>query len=282
MKNKKSVYPYDAKIMFGSNITGQETRRINTCNGKLPNCEKPYHCPYLNCGEYKNKVTMIRNPYKWLPSYAHWMWKDLAPGRKSSLETSLPFQSQMSFIANTNNVDEAINILQNNYSWWGISDYWETSVCTFHCKFGGIPQILSCTTHGQLQVMKGLNPLLLKIYDSKFPLWKSLSPIWRSVLTFITGVMWYYTQHCWSCFGNELICVDVEKGVFESIVVQALSNSIFICVVSREKEKASSRSNFMQVMRAVCQCHPGKSKRAAMDIKWATGISIVLVDGGRE
>ena len=49
----------------------------------------------------------------------------------------LPFQSQMSFISNTTNVDEAINILQNNYTWWGITDYWEISVCTFHCKFGG-------------------------------------------------------------------------------------------------------------------------------------------------
>eukprot|EP00984_Skeletonema_dohrnii_P004354 scaffold1550_cov97-Skeletonema_dohrnii-CCMP3373.AAC.3 len=23
------------------------------------------------------------------------------------------------------------------HMWWGISDYWEISVCTFHCKFGG-------------------------------------------------------------------------------------------------------------------------------------------------
>jgi len=77
---------------------------------------------------------MIRNPYKWLPSYAHWMWSN---GKKTPLETLLPFQSQISFIADTNNPDLAINILQNNHTWWGISDYWEISVCTFHCKFGG-------------------------------------------------------------------------------------------------------------------------------------------------
>ncbi len=137
MKNKKPVYPYSPTIMFGSNITEQEARRINTCNGKLPNCESlMFHCPYRDCGKYKNKVTMIRNPYKWLPSNAHWFWTYLAPQRKS-LATLMPFQSQISFIANTNNVDEAVNVLQNNYSWWGISDYWETSVCTFHCKFGG-------------------------------------------------------------------------------------------------------------------------------------------------
>lgn len=63
-----------------------------------------------------------------------WMWTD---GKRTPLETLLPFQSQISFIADTNNVDLAINILQNNYTWWGISDYWEISVCTFHCKFGG-------------------------------------------------------------------------------------------------------------------------------------------------
>jgi len=69
MKNKKPAYPYNAKIMFGSNITQQEARRINTCNGKLPQCEGlMFHCPYRDCGKYKNKVTMIRNPYKWLPS----------------------------------------------------------------------------------------------------------------------------------------------------------------------------------------------------------------------
>ena len=73
MKNGKSIYPYNAKIMFGSNITKVETQRINTCNGKLPNCGIMYHCPYQRCGEARNKVTMIRNPYKWLPSYAHWM-----------------------------------------------------------------------------------------------------------------------------------------------------------------------------------------------------------------
>ena len=134
MKNKKSVYPYDAKTMFGPNITEQETQRINTCNGKLLNCKRDYHCPYQRCGKYQNKVTMIRNPYKWLPSYAHWMWLN---GKKTPLETLLPFQSQISFIADTNNPDLAINILQNNYTWWGISDYWEISVCTFHCKFGG-------------------------------------------------------------------------------------------------------------------------------------------------
>lgn len=136
-KNNKAVYPYNAKVMFGENITKEEELRINTCSGKLPNCVYNYHCDYKTCGKHKNKVTMIRNPYKWLPSYAHWMAPYLASGG-TSLETMLPFQSPMDQITNTTNVDEAIDILQNDYIWWGISDYWEVSVCTFHCKFGGI------------------------------------------------------------------------------------------------------------------------------------------------
>lgn len=181
MKNNISVYPYDAKIMFGSTITEQETRRINTCNGKLPNCVRevkdpdPYHCPYLDCGEYENKVTMIRNPYKWLPSYAHWMWSDLAPQRKS-LETILPFQSQMSFIANTNNVDEAINILQNNYTWWGISDYWETSICTFHCKFGGNTTDIELHNTRPVASEEGFETITLEDLRFKVPTVEELIP----------------------------------------------------------------------------------------------------------
>lgn len=137
LKHGKSVYPFDARVMFPNNTTN-EINDINTCNGSLPNCaSRPcYHCPYNRYGHKKNKVTMFRDPYKWLPSYANWMWPELASKGKS-LESLLPFQSQISFTTGTTNVTTAINILQNDYVWWGISDHWEVSLCTFHCKFGG-------------------------------------------------------------------------------------------------------------------------------------------------
>ena len=96
LKKRQPVYPFDHRIMF-PNITANEAHNINTCNGSLPNCEEKYHCPYNRCGYYKNKVTMIRNPYKWFPSYANWIWAGYASGGMS-MEAVLPFQSQISFI----------------------------------------------------------------------------------------------------------------------------------------------------------------------------------------
>ena len=34
-------------------------------------------------------------------------------------------------------LDEAFDILQSEYLWWGVTDYWHASVCIFHCELGG-------------------------------------------------------------------------------------------------------------------------------------------------
>ena len=34
-------------------------------------------------------------------------------------------------------LDEAFEILQSEYLWWGVTDYWHASVCVFHCELGG-------------------------------------------------------------------------------------------------------------------------------------------------
>lgn len=166
IKGGKDIYPHDYKIMFGPNITKREAEGINTCHGSL-NCQSNhYHCAYRMCKSRENKVTMIRNPYKWLPSYANFMWPFRAYSGKS-IEGDLPFQSQMSFISDTNNVKEAIDILQNDYVYWGIADYWEVSICIFHCKFGGT------TTDSELQNIRSAGDVLPKTQEDftmKIPL----------------------------------------------------------------------------------------------------------------
>ena len=173
LKSGKDVFPYDAKVMF-PNISTNEVHNINICNGSLPNCSpgQHYHCPYSRCGYNKNKVTMSRNPYKWLPSYVNWMWPQLA-SKGESIETMLPFQSQIHFTTGTTNVTKAINILQTDYVWWGISDYWEISVCTFHCKFGGT---ISDSELGNTRDLSKGEVLTLDDVKKKVPLAEDIIP----------------------------------------------------------------------------------------------------------
>lgn len=173
VKGNKDVYPYDAEVMFGPNITSQEKKNINICNGALQNCEETapglYHCNYKRCGSRKNKVTMIRNPYKWFTSYANWMWPYLAFDGKS-IQTILPFESQISFTTGTNNIEEAIYILQYDYIWWGISDYWDVSICTFHCKFGGTAVDSEMQNSRSANVQNQMSLKTREDFSSKLPL----------------------------------------------------------------------------------------------------------------
>ena len=94
------------------------------------------------------------------------MWPFRAYSGKS-IEGDLPFQSQMSFISDTNDVKEAIDILQNDYVYWGIADYWEVSICIFHCKFGGT------STDSELQNIRSAGDVLPKTQEDftmKIPL----------------------------------------------------------------------------------------------------------------
>ena len=48
--------------------------------------------------------------------------------------------SQTTFItgaAGKNNITSAFKTLQDDYLYWGITDFWHTSVCLFHCELGG-------------------------------------------------------------------------------------------------------------------------------------------------
>eukprot|EP00545_Synedropsis_sp_CCMP1620_P013393 CAMPEP_0119029518 /NCGR_PEP_ID=MMETSP1176-20130426/40560_1 /TAXON_ID=265551 /ORGANISM="Synedropsis recta cf, Strain CCMP1620" /LENGTH=613 /DNA_ID=CAMNT_0006985865 /DNA_START=57 /DNA_END=1899 /DNA_ORIENTATION=- len=136
-KDKEDIYPFDAKAMF--NVTSRRVaRRIESCHGAFTNCAggNKYHCSYQSCRWKQNKVTMFREPTKWFKSYMEWRWPiEAAIGNT----TKYNWQSQMEFTTGVmdDNVSMAIDILQNMYTWWGITDYWKVSVCVFHCELGG-------------------------------------------------------------------------------------------------------------------------------------------------
>lgn len=125
--------PFDiSKFNFTSR---RDTFLKNTCD-KMLNCKHPYfHCEFERCGKRRNKVTMFRNPYKWFSSYLDWQWVwQVSQGMNPP---NLPFTSQTNFTTGENKYVKAIEILETKYIWWGITDYWNTSVCLFHCELGG-------------------------------------------------------------------------------------------------------------------------------------------------
>ena len=139
-KDGKIHYPFSAKSL-GINDTREES-----CGNTL-NCQrKNYHCNYekSHCRRQQNKVTMFRDPQKWFRSRFEWMWLFEMGGKNidtNSFDVRRVIRGPpMAFTtgkSNTNETDEAFNILQSEYLWWGITDYWKASVCLFHCELGG-------------------------------------------------------------------------------------------------------------------------------------------------
>ena len=117
------------------------------------------------------------------------MWPHLASKGKS-LETMLPLESQIHFTTGTTNVTKAINILQNDYVWWGISDYWEISVCTFHCNFGGT--ISDSELRNTRDLSKG-EVITLDDVKNKVPLAEDIIPNFTEYVDYhyFTDVLFY-------------------------------------------------------------------------------------------
>jgi hypothetical protein len=86
------------------------------------------------------------------------------------MEKRLPFESQISFTTGTNNIEEAIYILQYDYIWWGISDYWDVSICTFHCKFGGTAVDSEMQNSRSANVQNQMSLKTREDFSSKLPL----------------------------------------------------------------------------------------------------------------
>ncbi|CAB9499127.1 expressed unknown protein [Seminavis robusta] len=145
-KDGKDHFPFTVKSMNLTHLTRNERIELENCNGKFHNCqERVFHCSYKKCKHYKNKVTMFRNPHKWFNSYLDFVWLYFAAQKKPlmrmygnrSLGIYTPKQQQIDFTTGTKNVTRAMEVLRDDYVFWGITDHWSTTVCLFHCELGG-------------------------------------------------------------------------------------------------------------------------------------------------
>lgn len=160
-KDGKSHYPYSAKAL------GIEDGKWEVSCGNTLNCPPSgkSHCPYSRpaCRNQLNKVTMFRDPQKWFKSLFEWLWVyditrkgtynieswlRLYPppmefstgksGRRDLLSSSVTaWNKHKNETTSMKILDEAFEILQSEYLWWGVTDYWHASVCVFHCELGG-------------------------------------------------------------------------------------------------------------------------------------------------
>ena len=162
-KDGKAHYPYSAKALGIEDGTQEGSCR------KTLNCPHsggtPYHCKYSNpvCRKQRNKVTMFRDPQKWFKSLFEWLWLyEITKKGTFNIEKQLrSYPPQMEFATGKSGrgglspsqmtagnkhknktitmilLDEAFEILQSEYLWWGVTDYWQASVCVFHCELGG-------------------------------------------------------------------------------------------------------------------------------------------------
>ena len=138
-KDKIARHPFSAKSLR------IEDEREVSC-GKTLNCPPhgpAFHCPYDKpvCRRQRNKVTLFREPEKWFKSSVEWHWLGLMTQKKKT-NFSLPWwmKAPMEFAtgkSRVDTIDDAFEIAQNEYLWWGVTDYWPASVCVFHCELGG-------------------------------------------------------------------------------------------------------------------------------------------------
>lgn len=129
-------YPVENNTNFRG-LPLESIESIVNCSGAMVNCQENfYHCPYWRCMNKTNKVTMFRDPHKWFSSYLDWQWLYTVT-QNSSLVGELPFLKQIQFTTGTQNVSRALETLESDYVFWGITDYWPTTICLFHCELGG-------------------------------------------------------------------------------------------------------------------------------------------------
>ncbi|CAB9498598.1 unknown protein [Seminavis robusta] len=143
-------FAFTPQSMNVSHLSERELDGMETCNDQFLNCknESIFHCSYTNCKHIPNKVTIFRDPHKWFHSYVDFVWLYHAAKEKpdqamydstTARRLVLPKQQQIEFTTGTNNVATALDILQHEYVFWGITDQWKTTVCLFHCELGGVP-----------------------------------------------------------------------------------------------------------------------------------------------
>ena len=118
------------------NVSAGEASASESCGGAFRNCDKRiFHCQFYACRAMQNKVTMVRDPFKWFSSVLDWQGHYLGV---QGVRGWLPFESQMHFVSGVaDNVTLAHRILQDEFLWWGLTDYWETSICLFHNELVG-------------------------------------------------------------------------------------------------------------------------------------------------
>jgi hypothetical protein len=131
----KNHFPFSVESMNLSGMTKDAIEAIEHC---MANCQRAaYHCMYQVCMNQKNKVTMFHEPHKWFNSYLDWQWLYVATSSKPrNVLKMLLFTKQIQFTTGTT-VTHAVQILQKEYLFWGITDFWSTTVCIFHFELGG-------------------------------------------------------------------------------------------------------------------------------------------------
>ena len=183
----QDTFPYHPKVMGIVNQNPHDHHHVlnvDTCNKTL-NCKirkVQYHCPYtdINCRTKTNKVTMFRNPYKRWKSILDWNWayyhrnETSLPSDPSQFvlkKTQIRFYSQLQFTAGTSDVtdvDHAFDkIIQKEFVWWGITDFWSTSVCLFHCELGGSTspnELVNTRSSARMKNLSSIEEILPKQY----------------------------------------------------------------------------------------------------------------------
>lgn len=182
------------KSLFSFNVTQEEMTASRDCGGKLVACGAPApnprhsHLPWRNKEKEVNVVTMLRDPLSRLISHYSWL-----RGKKDSLDERLKdfndliehcledsnynsdfcplfatkaglSQSAINMLSgyfpetkkvlNENDFLRAKTRLFNEIIFYGITDRWDETVCTFHCEFGGeaLPsEFINTRDNGQVQ-----------------------------------------------------------------------------------------------------------------------------------
>lgn len=135
-RDGRDHFPYRAEQF---NVSESEKQTAETCDGAFLNClQKFYHCPFYTkrCRDNTNKVTMLREPFKWFDSYLDWQGHYVET-LDDSFQKRLPFLGQAKFVSGAQNARDALKILQTQYVWWGLTDYWTVSMCLFHRELVG-------------------------------------------------------------------------------------------------------------------------------------------------
>ena len=196
--------------LFNFGVKDGDMVATQDCGGKLMACGKPppnpigYHASWRNNVTEVNVVTMLREPLARLFSYWNWyrMIKDSLPEKLRAFEGLIEgcaanmtmSKDCMLFASDKSASNVALNMLAgfhfetkrklsdndfararirllNQTVFFGLTDMWKESVCTFHCELGGetMPsEMINTRDNGGFkkeQLVAGLKPAVLEIVD---------------------------------------------------------------------------------------------------------------------